>query len=59
MRNIFISTMALVGLADTALKQRCRILICRPVDVAQTTITEEDCGTLRSLVATEMKNNEK
>lgn len=48
------------GLADTALKTAdAGYLTRRLVDVAQdVTITEEDCGTLRGLIATEMKNNE-
>jgi DNA-directed RNA polymerase subunit beta' len=57
----FISTHgARKGLADTALKTAdAGYLTRRLVDVAQdVTITEEDCGTLRGLVATEMKNNE-
>jgi DNA-directed RNA polymerase subunit beta' len=47
-------------LADTALKTAdAGYLTRRLVDVAQdVTITEEDCGTLRGLIATEMKNNE-
>ncbi|HOR38576.1 MAG TPA: DNA-directed RNA polymerase subunit beta' [Paludibacteraceae bacterium] len=57
----FISTHgARKGLADTALKTAdAGYLTRRLVDVAQdVTITEEDCGTLRGLIATEMKNNE-
>lgn len=57
----FISTHgARKGLADTALKTAdAGYLTRRLVDVAQdVTITQEDCGTLRGLVATELKNNE-
>jgi DNA-directed RNA polymerase subunit beta' len=57
----FISTHgARKGLADTALKTAdAGYLTRRLVDVAQdVTITDEDCGTLRGLIATEMKNNE-
>ncbi|MGB4567873.1 MAG: DNA-directed RNA polymerase subunit beta', partial [Dysgonamonadaceae bacterium] len=55
----FISTHgARKGLADTALKTAdAGYLTRRLVDVAQDVIvTEEDCGTLRGLVATELKN---
>jgi len=54
----FISTHgARKGLADTALKTAdAGYLTRRLVDVAQDVIvTEEDCGTLRGLVATELK----
>ena len=57
----FISTHgALKGLADTALKTAdAGYLTRRLVDVAHDVIiTEEDCGTLRGLVCTELKNNE-
>ena len=57
----FISTHgARKGLADTALKTAdAGYLTRRLVDVSQdVVITEEDCGTLRGLVATEIKNNE-
>ncbi len=57
----FISTHgARKGLADTALKTAdAGYLTRRLVDVAQdVTITQEDCGTLRGLVANELKNNE-
>ncbi len=57
----FISTHgARKGLADTALKTAdAGYLTRRLVDVAQdVVITEEDCGTLRGLVATALKNNE-
>ena len=57
----FISTHgARKGLADTALKTAdAGYLTRRLVDVSQDAIiNEEDCGTLRGLVATEMKNNE-
>ncbi len=57
----FISTHgARKGLADTALKTAdAGYLTRRLVDVSQDVIiTEDDCGTLRGLVATEMKNNE-
>ena len=57
----FISTHgARKGLADTALKTAdAGYLTRRLVDVSQDVIiTEEDCGTLRGLVATEVKNNE-
>ena len=57
----FISTHgARKGLADTALKTAdAGYLTRRLVDVAQDVIiTEEDCGTLRGLVATAIKNNE-
>ncbi|MCL1942362.1 MAG: DNA-directed RNA polymerase subunit beta' [Candidatus Azobacteroides sp.] len=57
----FISTHgARKGLADTALKTAdAGYLTRRLVDVSQDVIiTEEDCGTLRGLVATELKNNE-
>jgi len=57
----FISTHgARKGLADTALKTAdAGYLTRRLVDVAQdVVITEEDCGTLRGLVATAIKNNE-
>ena len=58
----FISTHgARKGLADTALKTAdAGYLTRRLVDVSQDVIiNEDDCGTLRGLVATEMKNNEK
>ena len=57
----FISTHgARKGLADTALKTAdAGYLTRRLVDVAQDVIiTEEDCGTLRGLVATALKKNE-
>ncbi|MDR2027641.1 MAG: DNA-directed RNA polymerase subunit beta' [Prevotellaceae bacterium] len=57
----FISTHgARKGLADTALKTAdAGYLTRRLVDVSHDVIiTEEDCGTLRGLVATAMKNNE-
>ena len=57
----FISTHgARKGLADTALKTAdAGYLTRRLVDVAHdVVITEEDCGTLRALVCTEVKNNE-
>ena len=57
----FISTHgARKGLADTALKTAdAGYLTRRLVDVSQDVIiNEDDCGTLRGLVATEMKNNE-
>ena len=57
----FISTHgARKGLADTALKTAdAGYLTRRLVDVAHDVIiTEEDCGTLRGIVCTEVKNNE-
>ncbi|MBO4371177.1 MAG: DNA-directed RNA polymerase subunit beta', partial [Paludibacteraceae bacterium] len=57
----FISTHgARKGLADTALKTAdAGYLTRRLVDVSHDVIIqEEDCGTLRGLVATELKNNE-
>ncbi len=57
----FISTHgARKGLADTALKTAdAGYLTRRLVDVSQDVIiTQEDCGTLRGLVATALKNNE-
>ncbi|MBR5469128.1 MAG: DNA-directed RNA polymerase subunit beta' [Paludibacteraceae bacterium] len=57
----FISTHgARKGLADTALKTAdAGYLTRRLVDVSHDVIiTEKDCGTLRGLVATEVKNNE-
>ncbi|MRR18965.1 DNA-directed RNA polymerase subunit beta' [bacterium] len=57
----FISTHgARKGLADTALKTAdAGYLTRRLVDVSQDVIiTEEDCGTLRGLAATAIKNNE-
>jgi len=57
----FISTHgARKGLADTALKTAdAGYLTRRLVDVAQdVVITEEDCGTLRGLMASALKNNE-
>jgi len=57
----FISTHgARKGLADTALKTAdAGYLTRRLVDVAQDVIiSEDDCGTLRGLVASEVKNNE-
>jgi DNA-directed RNA polymerase subunit beta' len=57
----FISTHgARKGLADTALKTAdAGYLTRRLVDVSHDVIiNEEDCGTLRGLVATELKNNE-
>ncbi|MAX79566.1 MAG: DNA-directed RNA polymerase subunit beta' [Crocinitomicaceae bacterium] len=57
----FISTHgARKGLADTALKTAdAGYLTRRLVDVAQdVVITEEDCGTLRGLLATPLKKNE-
>ena len=61
MLEYFISTHgARKGLADTALKTAdAGYLTRRLVDVAHdVVITEEDCGTLRGLVCTEVKNNE-
>lgn len=58
----FISTHgARKGLADTALKTAdAGYLTRRLVDVAQdVVINDEDCGTLRGLTATALKNNEK
>jgi DNA-directed RNA polymerase subunit beta' len=57
----FISTHgARKGLADTALKTAdAGYLTRRLVDVSQdVVITEEDCGTLRGLVATDLKKND-
>ena len=57
----FISTHgARKGLADTALKTAdAGYLTRRLVDVAQDVIIqEEDCGTLRGLIASAIKNNE-
>ena len=57
----FISTHgARKGLADTALKTAdAGYLTRRLVDVSQdVTVTEEDCGTLRGLVASALKNND-
>ncbi|MCK5730297.1 MAG: DNA-directed RNA polymerase subunit beta' [Draconibacterium sp.] len=57
----FISTHgARKGLADTALKTAdAGYLTRRLVDVAQDVIiSEDDCGTLRGLIATSIKNNE-
>jgi DNA-directed RNA polymerase subunit beta' len=57
----FISTHgARKGLADTALKTAdAGYLTRRLVDVSQDVIiNEEDCGTLRGLIASELKNNE-
>jgi len=57
----FISTHgARKGLADTALKTAdAGYLTRRLVDVSHDVIiNEDDCGTLRGLIATEMKNNE-
>ena len=57
----FISTHgARKGLADTALKTAdAGYLTRRLVDVSQDVIiTEDDCGTLRGLIATAIKNNE-
>ncbi len=57
----FISTHgARKGLADTALKTAdAGYLTRRLVDVSQDVIiNEEDCGTLRGLICTELKNNE-
>jgi len=57
----FISTHgARKGLADTALKTAdAGYLTRRLVDVSQDVIiTEDDCGTLRGLTATDVKNNE-
>jgi len=57
----FISTHgARKGLADTALKTAdAGYLTRRLVDVAQdVVITEEDCGTLRGLIATDLKKND-
>ncbi|MFV0467349.1 MAG: DNA-directed RNA polymerase subunit beta' [Dysgonomonas sp.] len=57
----FISTHgARKGLADTALKTAdAGYLTRRLVDVSQdVVINEEDCGTLRGLICTELKNNE-
>ncbi len=61
MLEYFISTHgARKGLADTALKTAdAGYLTRRLVDVAHDVIiNEEDCGTLRGLVCTEIKNNE-
>ena len=61
MLEYFISTHgARKGLADTALKTAdAGYLTRRLVDVSQDVIiNEEDCGTLRGLVCTELKNNE-
>ena len=61
MLEYFISTHgARKGLADTALKTAdAGYLTRRLVDVAHDVIiTEEDCGTLRGLVCTEVKKNE-
>ena len=61
MLEYFISTHgARKGLADTALKTAdAGYLTRRLVDVAHDVIIhEEDCGTLRGLVCTEIKNNE-
>lgn len=61
MLEYFISTHgARKGLADTALKTAdAGYLTRRLVDVAHDVIIhEEDCGTLRGLVCTELKNNE-
>ena len=57
----FISTHgARKGLADTALKTAdAGYLTRRLVDVSQdVTVVEEDCGTLRGLIASALKNNE-
>jgi len=57
----FISTHgARKGLADTALKTAdAGYLTRRLVDVSHDVIiTEEDCGTLRGLVCTDLKNND-
>ena len=57
----FISTHgARKGLADTALKTADAGYLTRPlVDVSHDVIiTEEDCGTLRGLVCTDLKNND-
>jgi len=57
----FISTHgARKGLADTALKTAdAGYLTRRLVDVSQdVVVSEEDCGTLRGLIATALKNNE-
>ena len=57
----FISTLgARKGLADTALKTAdAGYLTRRLVDVSHDVIiTEEDCGTLRGLVCTDLKNND-
>ncbi len=61
MLEYFISTHgARKGLADTALKTAdAGYLTRRLVDVAQDVIINEpDCGTLRGLTATALKNNE-
>ena len=61
MLEYFISTHgARKGLADTALKTAdAGYLTRRLVDVSHDVIIqEEDCGTLRGLIATELKNNE-
>ena len=61
MLEYFISTHgARKGLADTALKTAdAGYLTRRLVDVSHDVIiNEDDCGTLRGLIATEMKNNE-
>ena len=61
MLEYFISTHgARKGLADTALKTAdAGYLTCRLVDVSHDVIiNEEDCGTLRGLVCTELKNND-
>ncbi len=60
-QEYFISTHgARKGLADTALKTAdAGYLTRRLVDVSQDVIvTEEDCGTIRGLVATELRKNE-
>jgi len=60
-QEYFLSTHgARKGLADTALKTAdAGYLTRRLVDVSQDVIiTEEDCGTLRGLVCTELKNND-
>ena len=59
--DYFISTHgARKGLADTALKTAdAGYLTRRLVDVAQdVVITEEDCGTLRGIAITALKDNE-
>ena len=59
--EFFISTHgARKGLADTALKTAdAGYLTRRLVDVSQdVTVTQEDCGTLRGLIASALKNND-
>ena len=60
MLEYFISTHgARKGLADTALKTADAGYLTRLVDVSHDVIiNEEDCGTLRGLVCTDLKNND-